>query len=47
MAEKKKAGVDPETLYMVKVKRPVRVGESFMTPTTQNPATPQRPQLPA
>jgi hypothetical protein len=36
MAEKKKAEIDPEALYMVKVKRPVRVGESIMTPTTEN-----------
>lgn len=36
MAEKKKAEVDPETLYIVKVKRPVRVGESVITPTTEN-----------
>jgi hypothetical protein len=39
VAEKKKAEgsqVDPETLYVVKVKRPVRVGESVMTPTTEN-----------
>jgi hypothetical protein len=35
---KEKTGpqVDPDKSYVVKVKRPVRVGESVMTPTTEN-----------
>jgi hypothetical protein len=39
MAEKKKAEgpqADPDKLYVVKVKRPLRVGESVITPTTEN-----------
>jgi hypothetical protein len=36
MADKKGSQLDPDALYVVKVKRPVRVGESIMTPTTEN-----------
>jgi hypothetical protein len=36
MAEKKGSQLDPDALYVVKVKRPVRVGESVITPTTEN-----------
>jgi|RhiMetdeSRZDD1v2_1073273.scaffolds.fasta_scaffold4927313_1 hypothetical protein len=39
MAEKKKAEgpqADPDKHYVVKVKRPLRVGESVITPTTEN-----------
>jgi hypothetical protein len=36
MAEKKGSRLDPDALYVVKVKRPVRVGESVITPTTEN-----------
>jgi len=36
MAEKKGPRLDPDALYVVKVKRPLRVGESVITPTTEN-----------